>query len=104
MLSLESGLYLRIQEMVHGPTPLPLQSGFSNDIAYRALGMFHAAESSDAHFLLSNDKDEICAIRSGHLRTVALLPHINEIRLPLVAVLPQPVSGPHEGQSRLDLD
>lgn len=55
MLTLESALYVRVQELPHGPRPMPLQSGFSMDTAYRALGMFNPSETSDAYFILAND-------------------------------------------------
>lgn len=55
MLTLESALYVRIQEMPNRPIPLPLKSGFSMDTAYRALDMFNPSETSDAYFILAND-------------------------------------------------
>ncbi|MEG0057918.1 hypothetical protein, partial [Hafnia sp.] len=59
MIWFEQGLYLRIEELENGPRPLPLRSGFSREIAYRALGVFNPSESSDAYYILSNDRDEI---------------------------------------------
>ena len=41
MTSLEDGLYLRVREMINGPKPLPLNSGFSEQCAYRALGIYN---------------------------------------------------------------
>tara|TARA_R110000868_G_scaffold135857_1_gene348513 strand:- start:5213 stop:5488 length:276 start_codon:yes stop_codon:yes gene_type:complete len=35
----EQGLYLRVEELPDGPKPLPLDSGFSTDNAYRAMGL-----------------------------------------------------------------
>ena len=80
MLTLESGLYVRVQELPNGPKPLPLQSGFSSDVAYRALGMFNPSETSDAYYILSNDRDETWFICNRHLRTVALLPGSQQFR------------------------
>lgn len=83
MLWLESGLYLRVKEMENGPRPLPLQSGFSTDMAYRALGCFNPSETSDAYYILSNDRDEIWFICNRHLRTVCLSGELNLFRMPL---------------------
>jgi hypothetical protein len=80
----EQGLYLRIEELENGPRPLPLRSGFSREIAYRALGVFNPSESSDAYYILSNDRDEIWFICNRHLRTVALLPDTTDFRRPIV--------------------
>ena len=64
MLTLESNLFLTICQLDQGPHPLPLQSGFTLDTAYRALGMFNPSETSDAYFILSNNRDEIWFICS----------------------------------------
>jgi hypothetical protein len=80
----EQGLYLRVEELENGPRPLPLRSGFSREIAYRALGVFNPSESSDAYYILSNDRDEIWFICNRHLRTVALLPDTTDFRRPIV--------------------
>ncbi|WP_072053866.1 hypothetical protein [Obesumbacterium proteus] len=84
MIWFEQGLYLRIEELENGPRPLPLRSGFSREIAYRALGVFNPSESSDAYYILSNDRDEIWFICNRHLRTVALLPNTTDFRRPIV--------------------
>lgn len=83
MLSLETALYVRVQELPNGPKPLPLQSGFNLHTAYRALGMFNPSETSDAYFILSNDRNETWFICNRHLRTVALAPHATDFRRPL---------------------
>lgn len=83
MLSLESALYVRVQELPNGPKPLPLNSGFSTDTAYRALGMFNPSETSDAYFILSNDRNETWFICNRHLRTVAIAPGCCDFRRPL---------------------
>ncbi|WP_252120472.1 hypothetical protein [Symbiopectobacterium purcellii] len=72
MLWLEQGLYLRIQELDNGPRPLPLQSGFSVGTAYRVLGCFNPSETSDAYYILANDRDEIWFICNRHVRVVTL--------------------------------
>jgi hypothetical protein len=73
MVSIEQGLYLRVEELENGPHPRPLRSGFNADTAYRALGIYNPSETSDAYFILSNDRDEIWFICNRHLRTVKLL-------------------------------
>lgn len=85
LIALENGLYLRVQELPNGPKPFPLQSGFNPDTAYRALGLFNPSETSDAYFILSNDRDEVWFICNRHLRTVGLLPAAAcaAMRLPL---------------------
>ena len=83
MLTLENALYVRIEELPNGPKPLPLHSGFNTHTAYRALGMFNPSETSDAYFILSNDRDETWFICNRHVRTVALAPQVQAFRVPL---------------------
>ncbi len=83
MLTLESGLYVRIEELADGPRPMPLQSGFSRDTAYLSLGLFNPSETSDAYLILSNDRDEIWFICNRHVRTVHLDRHDTAFRKPL---------------------
>ena len=83
MLWLEQGLYLSVEEMENGPRPLPLQSGFNMGTAYRALGCFNPSETSDAYYLLSNDRNEIWFICNRHLRTVCLAAALTDFRMPL---------------------
>ena len=83
MTSLEPGLYVRIEELENGPKPFPLASGFSNGHAYRALGLYNPSETSDAYFVLSNDRDEIWFICNRHVRTYALFANELALRLPL---------------------
>lgn len=83
MLWIEQGLYLRVQELINGPRPLPLLSGFNSDTAYRALGCFNPSETSDAFYILSNDRDEIWFICNRHLRTAFLAAGSKAFRLPL---------------------
>ena len=80
MTSFESGLYVRIQELENGPKPLPLQSGFSLTYAYRALGLYNPSETSDAYFVLSNDRDEIWFVCNRHVRAYALVPEQSAFR------------------------
>lgn len=83
MLSLESGIYLRVEQLPNGPRPLPLESGFSVHMAYRAIGMFNPSETSDAYFIFSNDRDEIWFICNRHLRCLGLIPGSQALRLAL---------------------
>ncbi|WP_264642590.1 MULTISPECIES: hypothetical protein [unclassified Symbiopectobacterium] len=83
MLWLEQGLYLRIEELDNGPRPLPLQSGFSVGTAYRVLGCFNPSETSDAYYILANDRDEIWFICNRHVRVVVLDALRNDFRYPL---------------------
>lgn len=83
MLWLEQGLYVRIEELETGPRPLPLSSGFSPNTAYRVLGCFNPAETSDAWMILSNDRQEIWFICNRHLRTVELRGNDTRFTLPL---------------------
>ncbi|SOE51043.1 hypothetical protein ANDA3_3150 [plant metagenome] len=83
MLTLETGLYLRVQELEGGPLPFPLRNGFNAGTAYRALGVFNASESSDAFFILSNDRDEVWFICNRHLRTVTIDAQNKALKAPL---------------------
>ena len=83
MLTLEPGLYVRVEELDNGPRPLPLCSGFSVDTAYRALGLYNPSETSDAYFILSNDRDEVWYICNRHLRVVGLVSETLATRLTL---------------------
>lgn len=83
MLWLEQGLYLRIEELDNGPRPLPLQSGFSAGTAYRVLGCFNPSETSDAYYILANDRDEIWFICNRHVRVVILDASRKDLRYPL---------------------
>jgi hypothetical protein len=82
-MMIESGIYVRIQELEGGPQPLPSRSGFSNKTAYRALGMFNPSETSDAYFILCNDRDETWFICNRHVRIVGVFPSIRAVRLEL---------------------
>jgi hypothetical protein len=87
MLTLETNLFLSILQLENGPHPLPLKSGFTQHTAYRALGMFNPSETSDAYFILSNDRDEIWFICNRHLRTVCTRADLSAFRVPLASLL-----------------
>ena len=54
------------------PHPLPLDSGFSTGRTYRVLGIYNPSETSEAYFMLANDRDEIWFISNRHLRYAGL--------------------------------
>jgi hypothetical protein len=98
MLSLETGIYLRVVQLGNGPTPLPLNSGFNENTAYRSLGMFNPSETSDAYFILSNDRDEIWFICNRHLRCLGLIPSTLQTRLPLERAMAMAAGIPLDGR------
>ncbi len=87
MICIESGLYVVIQQAEHerAPQPLPLANGFSHNHAYHVLGVYSASETSEAYFILSNDRDEIWFISNRHLRTYKILPHTSQLYIALSA-------------------
>jgi hypothetical protein len=89
MLTMDNRLYLRVVQLPKGPHPLPLDSGFNTDTAYRALGLFNPSETSDAYFIFSNDRDETWFICNRHLRTVGLIDGGMALRLPLYRAMAQ---------------
>ncbi len=87
MLTLCPGLYVTVQEMQgeRAPQPRPLANGFSTGTAYRVLGLHTPSETSEAYFILSNDRDEVWFVSNRHFRTYALLPDQHSFRLPVVS-------------------
>ncbi len=87
MTALCPDLYVRVQELdsPRAPQPRPLDNGFSTHIAYRVLGLYSPSETSEAYFILSNDRDEVWFISNRHLRTHAVLPGTTAFRLPLAS-------------------
>lgn len=83
MLWIEQGLYIRIQELDNGPRPLPLQSGFNVETAYRVLGCFNPSETSDAYYILANDRNEIWFICNRHIRVVSMENERKDFRYPI---------------------
>jgi S-adenosylmethionine/arginine decarboxylase-like enzyme len=49
MTSIKSGLYLRMNELGHGPNPLPLLNGSPASHAYSAQGLFNPSEFARSH-------------------------------------------------------
>ena len=84
MIYIESGVYVRVEEMQHGPSPRPLQSGFSADVAYRVLGIYSASESAECFFILCNDRMETWFVSNRHFRVVGVYPDAkNVLHMPL---------------------
>lgn len=85
MIYLQPGLYVVIEqfEKPSAPLPLPLENGFSQGVAYLALGAFSLSETGEAYLILSNDRDEIWFISNRHLRTYKLIPdgHLFRIKI-----------------------
>jgi hypothetical protein len=87
MIHIEPGLYLRIQQLPGRPHPLPLDNGFSESVAYRALGIHSPSETSECYFIVANDRDETWFISNRHFRVVGIYPERRDLRFSL-AVLP----------------
>ena len=71
---------------MHFAAPLPLQSGFSIDVAYRALGIYSPSETSECYLVLSNDRNEIWFISNRHLRVVGVFPERRDLSFPLAVL------------------
>lgn len=84
MISHESGIYVRIEEVLgqRAPLPKPLDNGFISDRAYRILGIYNPSETSDAYVIISNERDELWFICNRHVRTVGIDSH-GSLRMPL---------------------
>ena len=80
MIYLEPGLYLRVQQLSGRAPPLPLESGFSPAVAYRALGIYSPSETGECYYILANDRDETWFISNRHFRVVGLFPERTEVR------------------------
>jgi hypothetical protein len=85
MISIADCLFVVVKEVAgdRAPRPLPLASGFSENVAYRVLGVHSPSETGEAYFILSNDRDEVWFISNRHFRTWELRPGNNSLRLPL---------------------
>lgn len=74
MLAYNKDMFVRIEEFdgPRAPMPRPLESGFSRNRLYRVLGIYSPSETSEAYFILPNDRDEIWFISQRHVRFGAL--------------------------------
>ncbi len=88
MISLQPGLYLRIEPLdgPRAPQPQPLASGFSLGTAYLALGVYSPSETSEAYIVMANDRDEMWFVSNRHLRVAGLQPARTDLRVPLAAL------------------
>ena len=76
MIQFETGMYVVIQQLdgSRAPRPMPLESGFSSDVAYRVLGLHSPSETSECYLVLANDRDELWFISNRHCRFYRILP------------------------------
>lgn len=74
MLAFHPQMFVRVQELTgpRAPVPRPLDSGFTLGRSYRVLGVFNPSETSDAYFILPNDRGELWFICQRHLRFAGL--------------------------------
>lgn len=84
MVTIEHDLYVVVNEMPgeNAPTPRPLANGFSENVAYRVLGLHDASEASEAYLILANDRDELWFISNRHVRAHGLFPGNTQMRFP----------------------
>lgn len=85
MIYVEPGFYVTINQIAHqrAPQPLPLESGFSINHAYRVLGIYSPSETSEAFFILSNDRNEIWFISNRHLQAHRIIRQTDDFKIPL---------------------
>ncbi|MBA3505901.1 MAG: hypothetical protein H0T80_09015 [Betaproteobacteria bacterium] len=76
VIQFETGVYVVIQQLEgsRAPRPMPLENGFSNDVAYRVLGLHSPSETSECYLVLANDRDELWFISNRHCRFHRILP------------------------------
>lgn len=69
---LTTEIYVEIKQMVgeDAPRPLPLSKGFSENKLYKVYGIETHSETSEAYFILVNDKNEFWWISNRHIRFV----------------------------------
>jgi len=69
-LAFHPDMFVRIEQLQgpRAPVPRPLDSGFTPGRLYRVLGVYNPSESSDAYFILPNDREEVWFICQRHLR------------------------------------
>jgi len=69
-VSLNEEVWVRVEQMEgeHAPRPLPLENGFSKEFSYNILGIHSPSETSEAYFILCNDRDEVWFVSNRHFR------------------------------------
>ncbi|MEO8751846.1 MAG: hypothetical protein ABI624_04125 [Casimicrobiaceae bacterium] len=83
MIHMETGVYLCVQQLADRAHPLPLENGFSENTAYRGLGIYSPSETSECYLILANDRDETWFISNRHLRIVGVFPDRRDLRFEL---------------------
>jgi hypothetical protein len=85
MVTIDNDLYVLIREMEgeRAPQPRPLQNGFSENTAYRVLGLHSASETSEAYLILANDREELWFISNKHVRAHGLFPGGTQLHFPV---------------------
>ena len=83
MIDYERGLYVVIKQLARGPSPFPLEHGFTSAVAYRVLGIYNPSESGECWLILSNDDNQLWYISQRHVRTWRLRPNATDFRMPL---------------------
>lgn len=78
---IEPGVYITVKQLNSGPAPRPLESGFSEKTAYRVLGIETFSETSEAFFILANDRDETWFISNRHFRVLGKFEGITALRM-----------------------
>lgn len=81
MIDYEKGLYVTICQSEQLPAPLPLNSGFSLNVAYRVLGIYNPSESGECWLIMSNDRNELWFISQRQVRTYALESSCTSLRI-----------------------
>lgn len=69
-ICLQEDLWVTVEQLqgARAPQPLPLESGFSPQSRYKVLGVHCPSETSEAYFVLCNDRDEVWFISNRHFR------------------------------------
>jgi hypothetical protein len=67
---LQTDLWVVVQqsERPNAPRPLPLESGFSLGTRYKVMGLHCPSETSEAYFILCNDRNEVWFVSNQHFR------------------------------------
>ncbi|WP_045234485.1 hypothetical protein [Deinococcus pimensis] len=74
MIAFLPNMFVRVEQLdgPRAPIPKPLESGFTAGRLYRVLALYNPSETSDAYFVLANDRDEMWFICQRHLRFAGL--------------------------------
>jgi hypothetical protein len=61
-------IFVTVHQVDNGPHPRPLDCGFSINTEYAVLGCGDYSETSEAYFVLVNDRREFWWISNRHVR------------------------------------